>query len=47
MARYMVERTFPEGLSIPMTAEGATACMGVFIDDDDLRIRIGGADSRR
>jgi hypothetical protein len=23
MPRYMVERTFPDGLSIPMTAEGA------------------------
>ncbi len=29
MPRYMVERTFPQGLSIPQTAEGAKACMGV------------------
>ena len=29
MARYMVERTFPDGLEIPMTDEGATACLGV------------------
>lgn len=29
MARYMVERTFPEGLAIPATDEGATVCLGV------------------
>ena len=29
MPRYMVERTFPDGLSIPQTAEGAKACRGV------------------
>jgi hypothetical protein len=29
MARYLVERTFPEGLSIPMTSDGAKACLGV------------------
>ena len=29
MARYMVERTFPDGLNIPTTSEGATACLGV------------------
>ncbi len=29
MARYMVERTFPDGLEIPVTDEGATACLGV------------------
>jgi hypothetical protein len=29
MPRYMVERTFPDGLSIPQTADGAKACMGV------------------
>lgn len=26
MPRYLVERTFPEGLVIPMNAEGAAAC---------------------
>lgn len=26
MPRYLVERTFPEGLSIPLTAEGAAVC---------------------
>jgi hypothetical protein len=29
MPRYMVERTFPNGLEIPMNADGATACLGV------------------
>lgn len=29
MARFMVERTFQDGLNIPMTAEGAEACLGV------------------
>jgi hypothetical protein len=29
MPRYLVERTFSGGLSIPMTPEGATACTGV------------------
>jgi hypothetical protein len=26
MPRYLVERSFPEGLSIPVTAEGAKTC---------------------
>ena len=29
MPRYMVERTFPDGLNIPMDNEGASACGGV------------------
>ena len=29
MNRYLVERTFPKGLTIPMTAEGRQACSGV------------------
>ena len=29
MPRYMIERTFPDGLNIPMTAEGAKACQNV------------------
>jgi hypothetical protein len=29
MPRYMVERTFPAGLSVPMTNEGAAVCQGV------------------
>ena len=39
MPRYMVERTFPDGLRIPMTGEGAVACRGVvgrnsYVSDD-------------
>ena len=29
MNRYLIERTFPNGLSIPMTEEGRKACAGV------------------
>ena len=29
MPRYMVERTFPDGLSIPLNDDGAKACRGV------------------
>ncbi len=29
MPRYMVERTFKDGLEIPMTEAGANACLGV------------------
>jgi hypothetical protein len=29
MPRYVVERTFPEGLTIPVTAEGAKVCLSV------------------
>ncbi len=29
MLRYMVERTFPDGLRIPVTDEGAKACASV------------------
>ncbi len=29
MPRYMVERTFPQGLSVPMTDEGAAACAAI------------------
>jgi hypothetical protein len=29
MPRYMVERTFPDGLRIPVTAQGAQACGAV------------------
>ncbi|MFN2459251.1 MAG: DUF4242 domain-containing protein [Candidatus Velthaea sp.] len=29
MPRFMVERTFPGGLDIPVTADGATACATV------------------
>lgn len=29
MPRYLVERTFPEGLEIPVTEEGAAVCLNV------------------
>lgn len=29
MPRYMIERTFPDGLSIPLTADGAKMCGSV------------------
>jgi hypothetical protein len=29
MPRYVVERSFPDGLNIPVNAEGAAACIGV------------------
>ncbi|WP_019586952.1 DUF4242 domain-containing protein [Deinococcus apachensis] len=38
MPRYMVERTFPEGLEIPMTAEGATSCLNVVDHNADLGV---------
>ena len=29
MPRYLVQRTFPDGLQIPATSAGAQACLGV------------------
>jgi Protein of unknown function (DUF4242) len=29
MPRYLVQRTLPDGLEIPVDAEGAKACLGV------------------
>lgn len=29
MPRYLIERTFPDRLSIPTTQQGAEACLGV------------------
>lgn len=29
MPRYLIGRTFPDGLEIPITREGAEACLGV------------------
>jgi hypothetical protein len=29
MPRYMIERTFPDGLAIPATPDGAAACLNV------------------
>ena len=38
MARYLVERTFPDGLTIPMTSEGATACLSVVDHNAELAV---------
>jgi len=38
MARYMVERLFPQGLNIPLTGEGAAACMGVVGKNAELGV---------
>jgi hypothetical protein len=35
MPRYVVERTFPEGLGIPATEEGAAACLNVVDNNAD------------
>ena len=38
MARYMVERSFPQGLAIPATAEGAGICGGVVDRNADVGV---------
>jgi hypothetical protein len=38
MQRYLVERTFPEGLDIPMTDAGAQTCLAVVDANDDLHV---------
>jgi hypothetical protein len=38
MPRYVVERTFEEGLHIPITDEGANGCMGVVRTNCDLGV---------
>jgi len=38
MPRYLVERTFPDGLHIPVTEEGATTCIGVVDRNTDLGV---------
>lgn len=35
MPRYLVERTFPEGLQIPVTDEGASICLNVVNNNAD------------
>ncbi|MEM8904377.1 MAG: DUF4242 domain-containing protein [Actinomycetota bacterium] len=35
MPRYVVERSFPDGLRIPVTPEGAEALRGVISSNDD------------
>src|SRR5687767_3863647 len=38
MPRYMVERTFPQGLQIPVNADGAQTCLGVVGRNADLGV---------
>ena len=38
MPRYMVERTFPGGLVIPPTAEGAATCLAVVEKNGELGV---------
>ena len=35
MPRYLVERTFPDGLAIPVTEDGARACLSVVESNAD------------
>jgi len=38
MPRYLVERTFPEGLQISMNEQGAVACLSVVGRNGDLGV---------
>jgi hypothetical protein len=38
MPRYLIERTFPQGLVIPVTDEGAQACLNVVDRNGSLRV---------
>ena len=38
MPRYMVERTFPQGLAITVTEQGAEACLGVVGKNADVGV---------
>jgi hypothetical protein len=38
MPRYVVERTFPEGLHIPVDAQGAATCLAVVGRNADLGV---------
>ena len=37
MPRYMVERSFPQGLEVPMNADGRKALDGIIVNNADLR----------
>jgi hypothetical protein len=43
MPRYLVERTFPEGLAIPVIAEGAATCLAVVSTNADDTVHHLGA----
>ena len=38
MPRYLVERTFPDGLTIPMDSSGAEACLTVVGNNADTNV---------
>jgi Protein of unknown function (DUF4242) len=38
MPRYLVERTFPAGLEIPLTNEGAASCLSVVHHNADVGV---------
>jgi hypothetical protein len=38
MARYLVKRTFPEGLNIPLSNEGAAAVLGIVDQNAELGV---------
>lgn len=38
MPRYLVERTFPDGLRIPMNGEGAARCLSVVGENAHERV---------
>jgi predicted amidohydrolase YtcJ len=38
MPRYMVERTFPDGLGIPITEDGVKACQSVVRQNAELGV---------
>lgn len=38
MPRYLIERDFPDGLEIPVTHAGATACAGVVANNADQEV---------
>jgi Protein of unknown function (DUF4242) len=38
MPRYLVERTFPDGLEIPVNADGAATCLSVVNKNADLGV---------
>jgi Nickel responsive protein SCO4226-like len=38
MPRYIVERSFPDGLRIPVTDEGSAACLGVVDKNSEVGV---------
>jgi Protein of unknown function (DUF4242) len=38
MPRYVVQRTFPDGLQIPVSEEGVAACLGVVDRNADIGV---------